>query len=162
MRRNRGFTLVELLVVVIVLSVLTSVVVGVVPAATARAKEAAFGATLAVLQSACDRFYAEANEYPSEVQPEAGQVAAVIDLSASDPAGEGFIGGYIQFAPNDNPVDLGLRAQDGETVYYGVTASGRVFATQAEPSFGKWTEENDAPVYTQNDVSGSLSLMDIL
>jgi prepilin-type N-terminal cleavage/methylation domain-containing protein len=162
MRRSKGFTLVELLIVVIVLSVLTSVVVGVVPAATTRAKEAAFGATLAVVQSACDRFYAETNVYPSEIQPEAGQVAGAIALSASDSAKEGFLGGYVQFAPNDNPVDLGLRAADGERVYYGVTASGRVFATQAEPSQGGWTEEDDVPVYTQNDVSGTLSLTDIL
>ncbi len=162
MRKSRGFTLVELLVVIVIMGVLTSVVVGVVPAATARARDAAFGATLAVTQSACDLFYVESNEYPVEAQPESGLKAGALSMGATDAHGAAFLGGYLQFPPNSDAVAVGLKASDGEVVYYGVTALGRVFATQEEPLDGAWTGGVDVKVYTQDDLSGDLMLEGIL
>lgn len=159
--RRKGFTLVELLVVVIILAILASIVVGVVPAATGRAKKSAFATTLSVLQSAVDRFYAESNRYPCATQPE-GRTAQPIDMNAEDGQvpPQKFLGGYLQFEPNSKAVDMGLNPDQGQTVYYGVTSTGRVFATQAEPT--SWTTPDTVVVYTQDDVSGNKKLADIL
>jgi len=162
--RRKGFTLVELLVVVIILAILASIVVGVVPAATARAKKSAFATTLSVLQSAVDRFYAESNAYPTQTQPDATK-AQQISMNAQDGLGAQFLGGYLQFEPNSKAVDMGLNAADGQTVYYGVTPTGRVFATQTAPAAdGSWdkTTNGAMKVYTQDKVDGSLTLADIM
>ena len=150
----------ELLVVVIILAILASIVVGVVPAAANRAKRSSFATTLSVVQSASDRFYAESNAYPVKAQPVAGSQAGELDMAATDGLGNKFLGGYLQFAPNSNPTDLGLKAADGAAVYYGVTATGRVFATQTAPTAGAWTT-GTIKVYTQDKVDGSLTLSDI-
>lgn len=141
-----GFTLVELLVVVVIISVLSSVAVGVVPAATARAKKASFAATLAVVQSACDRFFAETNRYPCTIQPGPNS-AQPIDYAQSDGTSENrpFVGGYLQFPPNANAVDFGLSPG---TLRYFVAGDGRVFAAKADSLTG------DTVVYTQDNVEG--------
>lgn len=163
--RRKGFTLVELLVVVIILAILASIVVGVVPAAAGRAKKSAFATTLSVLQSASDRFYAESNAYPCATQPDATK-AYKLDMEATDGLGAKFLGGYLQFEPNANPTDLGLKVADGATVYYGVTPTGRVFATQTAPdaTTGAWdkTTNGSMVVYTQDKVDGSLTFAGIM
>ena len=146
---EKGFSLVELLVTVAIMGVLASVVIGVVPAATERARSASFSTTLATLQSAVDRFHAESNQYPVADGLVAVETAAAIDYERSDrhPDGAPFVGGYLQFEPNTDPVAMGLTAEDGDITYY-VSYTGRVFAAQ----------EDDDPIYTQDDVTGSLTL----
>ncbi|MFO8060187.1 MAG: type II secretion system protein [Bacillota bacterium] len=150
--RRRGFSLVELLVTVAIMGVLASVVVGVVPAATERARSAAFSTNLATLQGAVDRFCAESNQFPvADGIIEMG-AAAAIDYDRMDrhPDGVPFVGGFLQFEPGTDPVAMGLAAEAGEVVYY-VTYAGRVFAAQGD----------DDPIYTQEDVSGNLTLEDL-
>lgn len=151
MRKRDAFTLVELLVVIVIMAILAAIVVAVVPSATDRAKKSALATTLATLQSASDRFYVETNTYPAQVQPDETK-AVKFDYQAVDGQGKAFVGGYLQYEPNKNPVDLGLPA--GSDVLYGVTANGRVFATQAADVSGAWTD-GSITVYTQDKPEGT-------
>lgn len=138
-KKVRAFTLVELLVVVIILAVLAAIVAFVIPAAVRRAKESALRTTLAELQSAVDRFYAECNTYPigSDIVLDGETWAAQIDFEKSDGKGKTFVPDYIRFMPDTNPVNYGLDPDDGNTLYFGLTVEegnkGLVFATQEPP-----------------------------
>ncbi|MDO6460693.1 type II secretion system protein [Granulosicoccaceae sp. 1_MG-2023] len=61
---NAGFTLVELLIVVIILAVLASVAVPQFSSSTDDAKEAALDSTLAELRTAIELYYHQHGEYP--------------------------------------------------------------------------------------------------
>lgn len=147
--RRRGFTLTEVLVVVVVLGILAGITVGVMPAAARRAKRSALCSTLAELQGQVHRFYAETNAYPCAVQPTA-DAAQQLALDAVDVHGAKFVDGYIRFAPETKAGALGLDPAGGETVYYGIAYCGRVFATQVAPQGGAWTDGNTL-VWVQND-----------
>ncbi len=151
MKKRDGFTLVELLVVVVIIAILSSIVIGVVPAAAQRSKRAAFGQTMATLQSAADRFYVESNKYPTKVDIESDNTVAEIDLTATDGLGATFLGGYVRFEPEKDAVDCGLKAADGATVYYGIARGGKVFATQDAPVAGTWEDVANKEAYTQEN-----------
>ena len=158
-RRRRGFTLTEMLVVVVILSVLAGVVVGVLPSAAKRAKRSALVSTLAELQGQVHRFYAEANAYPCAVQPTA-DAAQQLALDAADVHGAKFVDGYVRFAPETRAAALGLDPAGGETVYYGIAYCGRVFATQVAPQGGAWTDGNTL-VWVQSNPWRPYRLADI-
>jgi len=147
--RRRGFTLTEILVVVVVLGILAGITVGVMPAAARRAKRSALCSTLAELQEQVHRFYAETNAYPCVAQPTA-EAAQQLALDAVDVHGAKFVDGYIRFAPETRAAALGLDPAGGGTVYYGLAYCGRVFATQVVPPAGGWTDQNTL-VWVQND-----------
>ncbi len=65
MRKNGGFTLVELLVVLTLVAILASLVAPVVSGAIARAKESALKENLFILRKAIDDYYADQGDYPS-------------------------------------------------------------------------------------------------
>lgn len=149
-----GFTLVELMAVVVIMGLLATVVVQTVPDAVARAKRSALSANLSALQGAVDRFYSDTNVYPTYTgdlpgsQPGAG-TAVPIRADAAYPADPGrcFLGHYVQFMPTEDAVALGLDPTLGGRAYWGVVRSGLVFCTQVPPTGGAWSE-GDATVYT--------------
>ena len=65
--REQGFTLVELLIVVIILAVLAAIVVPQFSASTNDAKAAALKANLANIRAAIDFYYQEHGEYPGDL-----------------------------------------------------------------------------------------------
>ena len=65
--REEGFTLVELLIVVIILAVLAAIVVPQFSASTNDAKAAALKANLANIRAAIDFYYQEHGEYPGDL-----------------------------------------------------------------------------------------------
>jgi general secretion pathway protein G len=64
-RTDAGFTLVELLVVVVILGVLAAVVVFAVGGATDRAKDSACAAERSSLETAIEAYRASSTEYPA-------------------------------------------------------------------------------------------------
>lgn len=149
-----GFTLVELMAVVVILGLLATVVVQTVPDAVARAKRSALTANLSALQGAVDRYFSDTNAYPTYCgdqpggQPDAA-TAAQIRGEAAFPGEPGrcFLGSYVQFMPTSDAVALGLDPVRGSTVYWGLVRSGLVFCTQVPPSGGVW-QDGDVTVHT--------------
>lgn len=68
MKKNPGFTLVELMVVLTVIALLLSVVVPDYVGRMKRAEEAALQENLAVMRDALDKHYADAGRYPATLE----------------------------------------------------------------------------------------------
>ena len=68
MRRLRGFTLVELMVVLTVIALLLSVVVPDYIGRMKRAEEAVLQENLAAMRDALDKHYADAGRYPASLE----------------------------------------------------------------------------------------------
>ena len=68
MKNNRGFTLVELMVVLTVIALLLSVVVPDYVGRMKRAEEAVLQENLAVMRDALDKHYADAGSYPNNLE----------------------------------------------------------------------------------------------
>lgn len=87
---KRGFTIVEILIVVIVLSILTSIVAVSLSAMQNRAADGQAKSMAAILTSALNRYYQQNNEYPSAEElmssPQANYTAAssVLNLSTQN------------------------------------------------------------------------------
>ncbi|MDI6895113.1 MAG: prepilin-type N-terminal cleavage/methylation domain-containing protein [Bacillota bacterium] len=142
-----GFTLVELMAVVVILGLLATVVVQTVPDAVARAKRSALSANLSALQGAVDRFYSDSNVYPTysgdvpASQPDP-HTAVEVRPEAACPGepDRHFLGNYVQFMPTGDAVALGLDPALGGRVYWGLVRSGLVFCTQVPPDQGAWAD----------------------
>jgi general secretion pathway protein G len=68
MRHGRGFTLVELLVVMAILGILVAIAVPQLQMAPIRAKEAALREDLFTFRTCLDQFYADKGHYPDTIQ----------------------------------------------------------------------------------------------
>ncbi|WP_371368732.1 hypothetical protein SRRS_21910 [Sporomusa rhizae] len=67
-KNQRGFTLVELLAVVAILSILAAIAVPKMTASTALAKQAAMDADTRTIESAINIYFAEKGEYPASLK----------------------------------------------------------------------------------------------
>lgn len=65
---RRGFTLVELLIVLTLLALIASIVTPIVASSIQRAKEATLKENLFVMRKAIDDYYADTGKYPGELQ----------------------------------------------------------------------------------------------
>ena len=120
-RQGRGFTLVELLVVIVVLAVLAAIVLPKFMDSSTRSKESALKSDLKLLRNAVATFQTDTGYYPKQLSDVAAtsapakgftSAAAEQDVTATD-----WHGPYVQSVPND-PVS-------GSAFTYG-TASGSV------------------------------------
>ena len=68
MKKDRGFTLVELMVVLTIIALLLSVVVPDYVGRMQRAEEAVLQENLSVMRDALDKHYADAGRYPSNLE----------------------------------------------------------------------------------------------
>ena len=67
MRRNAGFTLIELIVVVAIIGILATIAVPAMKTAPQRARESALKEDLFTLRSCLDQFHADRGRYPSSL-----------------------------------------------------------------------------------------------
>lgn len=117
-RRRRGFTLVELLVVIVVLAVLAAIVLPKFMNSSQRSKESALKSDLKLLRNAVNLFFTDTGAYPKTLSdltatsaPAKGMDSAGADktITASD-----WHGPYLDAVPND-PVS-------GSAFTYGATS----------------------------------------
>jgi general secretion pathway protein G len=66
--RSRGFTMIELLLVLALIALLASIAVPVVTGSVLRAKESTLKESLYTLRKAIDDYYADTNSYPSDLE----------------------------------------------------------------------------------------------
>jgi prepilin-type N-terminal cleavage/methylation domain-containing protein len=88
-QRERGFTLVELLIVVIILGILSAIVVPQFNVSTRDAKEAALDANLSVLRTAIAMYQAQHSNYPGATTavPGAGVTCSSPGVASTGTAG---------------------------------------------------------------------------
>ena len=122
--KKKGFTLVELLIVVIILAILAAIIVPQFSASTNDAKAAALQSNLANMRSAIEFYYQEHGEYPgANVATGATCVngAAVTAGAANSP--EAFIAQLTRYT-NDN--GLACTGKDATTFKYGPYLKGTI------------------------------------
>lgn len=134
--RRKGFTLVELLVVIVVLAVLAAIVLPKFMNSSMRSKESALKSDLKLLRNAVSLFQADTGKYPNsladlaETDKTKVKVAGGDTVSASD-----WHGPYIEDVPND-PVSGSAFTYDSSTGKVTSSASGNALdGTTAYSSF---------------------------
>lgn len=136
MINRRGFTLVELMIVIVIIALLVTIVLGRYKNLSKEAKYSQVGSNLIMLRASIARFYANNDRYPtlSEMQ----QLAASSSLEDS-PDEVSIIGDYIQGIPNTPR----FRSVENDTVY---EAANEVTATYSGD--GGWVyDENRGVIY---------------
>ncbi len=99
-RRNHqdGFTLIELMVVILIIGLLATIVVQSLRGATEKAKRTKAEADIAELKTALDRYYLDNGQYPTTEQG----LQALVTAPTSGPVPANYEdGGYVQQIPLD-------------------------------------------------------------
>lgn len=96
-RGQDGFTLIELMVVILIIGLLATIVVQNLRSATDKAKRVKAQADISQIKSALDRYYLDAGSYPSSDQGLSALIAA--PTGGNDPKDWG--GPYIERIPAD-------------------------------------------------------------
>jgi general secretion pathway protein G len=89
MKNRKGFTLIELMIVILVITVLATIVGLAVKNAGQRARESALQGHLRTLQNAVDLYHNDTGEWPS----------AIADVAADTSEVEGYHGPYVREVP---------------------------------------------------------------
>lgn len=105
-RRRDGFTLVELLIVVVILAVLAAIVVPTFNNASAEAKESALAANLATIRQAISLYRVQHDEvYPGQTNWAEFVTQLTMATTAAGATGSGAnLGPYLRTAVPDNPM----------------------------------------------------------
>ncbi|MGC8764017.1 MAG: type IV pilin protein [Acidobacteriota bacterium] len=114
-RRESGFTLMELMVVVAIIGILVSMAVPTYRSAVERAKETVLRQNLYVLRDCIDQYYADKGKYPDSLE-------ALVDE------------GYLRHLP----VDPMTGQSDWVTVPYTGAEPGQLEPTEGESGGGIW------------------------
>jgi general secretion pathway protein G len=105
-RSARGFTLIELMVVIAIIGLLATIVVQNLKSATDRARRVKAQADIAQMKSALDRYYLDAGSYPTTdqglqalVSAPGGNSNSNVNSNGEDPSN--WAGPYIEKVPPD-------------------------------------------------------------
>ena len=114
-RRNNqaGFTLIEIMVVILILGLLATLVVQSLRGATDKAKRTKAMADIAELKTALDRYYFDNGSYPSTDQGLQALVAPPVQQA--DGSSSSDEDGYIRRVPNDPWNNPYVYQSDGNT-----------------------------------------------
>jgi len=111
-RKRRGFTLIEMLIVIVVIAILALIVIPRLLGAGRKAKEAALRGNLHQIRNAIQQFEADCGDYPAELsqlmtEPAGGNGGTGVALDV-----EGWQGPYLRTADGNLPADPFTGAAD--------------------------------------------------
>jgi general secretion pathway protein G len=104
-RKHKGFTLIEMLIVIVVIAILALIVIPRLLGAGRKAKEASLRGDLHQLRNAIQQFEADMGDYPAD-----GKLADLVAAKGSPPTGNGGTG--VALDPNGYQGPY-LRTPDG-------------------------------------------------
>jgi general secretion pathway protein G len=137
-RRSRGFTLVEIMVVVVIIGILGALVVPKLMGRTGESRVAAAKVDISTLMQALQLYKLDNQRYPTTEQG----LAALTAKPTTGPAATGWrAGGYIDKLPKDpwgNPYQYLSPGVHGEVDVYSLGADGQPGGTGEDADIGSW------------------------
>lgn len=140
-RRQSGFTLIEIMVVVVILGILAAVVVPRIMDRPDDARITKARQDIRALQSALELYRLDNYNYPSTQQ---GLQALVRQPSGEPPARNWKSGGYVRSLPSDpwgNPYQYLNPGQHGDYDLFSFGADGRAGGDGVNADIGSWNIE---------------------
>jgi general secretion pathway protein G len=136
MKKNRGFTLVEILIVVIILGILAAIVIPQFTNASSDARNSSVQSTLQTIRSQMELFKLQHSDTPPTVTAITGwqlmlTTSTTTETTITNPAGTNF-GPYMQTAPV-NPLNSSstVAAAAGAGVGWVYVLSGNIYTIRA-------------------------------
>ena len=137
-RRARGFTLIEIMVVVVIMVILASLVVPKLIARTGESKVAAAKVDIATVMQALKLYRLDNQRYPTTEQG----LQALIEKPTTGPAANGWkAGGYLEKMPKDpwgNPYQFLSPGVKGEVDIISLGADGQPGGSGDDADIGSW------------------------
>jgi general secretion pathway protein G len=138
-RTARGFTLIEIMVVVVIIGILGALVVPKLLNRTGEARVSAAKVDIATLMGALKLYKLDNQRYPTTEQG----LKALIEKPTSGPSANGWkTGGYIDKLPNDpwqNPYQyLSPGVKNGDVDLYSLGADGQPGGVGDDADIGNW------------------------
>ncbi len=137
-RLQRGFTLIEIMVVVVIMGVLAALVVPKLLSRTGESKIAAAKVDIATIMQALKLYKLDNQRYPTTEQG----LQALLEKPTSGPAANGWkAGGYLEKMPKDpwgNPYQYLYPGVKGELDVFSYGADGQPGGTGDDADIGSW------------------------
>lgn len=159
LRRQEGFTLIEMMAVVLIIGILVAVATVSIPRFLRDARKSNLRQTIAALQVGAERFRHnnQNDQYPVTGGTFAAGVEGVtIDWAAADDNGEPF-SDYVEGAQGLDGADARDYALDGlnnaasDTLYLGISDAGTVFVTNVADTNDEWADDT-IQVFTRRGI----------